>query len=69
MNNLIFEIDSAEQNAWNALAKYKFMMFGYWAAIWIHLNRVTDQNRPNPFRSLVKLAREHRNLGLEVKAP
>jgi len=31
-------------------------MFGYWAAIWVHLNKIGDFNRPNPFHCLVDLA-------------
>lgn len=51
------ELHEAELKAWDALARYKFMMFGYWAAIWVHLNRVTKARRPNPFKNLVALAR------------
>ena len=29
------EINDAERKAWDALARYKFWMFGYWAAIWV----------------------------------
>ena len=47
----------AEAKAWKALAGYKFQMFGYWAAIWVHLNRVGKFRRPNPFARLVKAAR------------
>jgi len=53
------EIEEAENKAWTALAGYKFMMFGYWAAIWVHLNRISGQKRrPNPFRKLVYFARQ-----------
>jgi hypothetical protein len=58
MNNLIQELDEAEKKAINSLARYKFNMFGYWAAIWVHLNRISGQNRPNPFKRLVQTARE-----------
>lgn len=51
-------IAEAEAKAWDSLARYKFQMFGYWAAIWVHLNRISGQNRPNPWRGLVALARE-----------
>ncbi len=51
------ELDFAEQRAWDALAHYKFQMFGYWAAIWVHLNRISGRKRPNPFAELVKAAR------------
>ena len=50
------ELYKAETKAWESLARYKFMMFGYWAAIWVHLNKIGNFNRPNPFRPLVELA-------------
>lgn len=52
-------IEEARLKAWGALAKYKFWMFGYWAAIWVHLNRAYPVmgGRPNPFRAAVMLAR------------
>lgn len=55
---LLNELDVAEQKAWDALARYKFQMFGYWAAIWVHLNRIGGFKRPNPWASLVMTARK-----------
>lgn len=52
------EMNEAERKAIESLAKYKFAMFGYWAGIWVHLNRVSGLRRPNPFRDLVGAARE-----------
>ena len=54
--DLEFELNEAEAKAWRSLARYKFTMFGYWAAIWVHLNRIGNFNRPNPFHPLVDLA-------------
>ena len=51
------ELDEAEAKAWEALRRYKFQMFGYWAAIWVHLNRISGERRPNPWRELVQHAR------------
>ena len=51
------ELNQAERKAWDSLARYKFMMFGYWAAMWIHLNRVGCFKRSNPFAALVMSAR------------
>lgn len=56
MQNLEIALNEAEDKAWLALAKYKFMMFGYWVAIWVHLNRIGEFNKPNPFKPLVDLA-------------
>jgi len=51
------ELNEAEEKAHRNLALYKFMNFGYWAAIWTYLNRVGNFHRPNPFSDYVKLAR------------
>ncbi len=51
------ERDDAAKKGIESLARYKFMMFGYWAAMWVHFNRLGDW-RPNPFRFLVEAARE-----------
>jgi hypothetical protein len=55
---LLRELDLAETKAIDSLARYKFQMFGYWAAIWVHLNRISGANRSNPFKKLVLLARK-----------
>jgi len=47
----------AEAEAWKALAKYKFWMFGYYAARWVTLNRLSGDRRPNPFKKLVGMAK------------
>ena len=47
----------AERKALDSLARYKFAMFGYWAGIWVHLNRIIGDRKPNPFSDLVTLAR------------
>jgi len=55
---LVRELDIAERKAWDALSRYKFQMFGYWAAIWVHLNRISNAKRPNPWAELVKHSRK-----------
>ena len=57
---LLAEMDAAEQKAWEALARYKFWMFGYWCAVWVRLNRIAGTKRPNPFQCLVDVARQRR---------
>ncbi len=53
------ELDEAEFKAIDALGRYKFTMFGYWAGIWVHLNKLLeDKKRPNPFRNFVVLAKD-----------
>ena len=37
--------------------------FGYWSAIWVHLNRVGAFGRPNPWRELVHVAQRERKEG------
>ena len=51
------DLAEAERKAWDALARYKFWMFGYHAADWVKLNRRLPGKRPNPFARLVQLAR------------
>lgn len=58
---LAHELSEAEAKAWDALGRYKFQMFGYWAAIWVHLNRIGGFNNPNPWRELVMTAREKKD--------
>ena len=48
----------AYKKAIDSLARYKFMMFGYWAATWVHLNQIDDNKEHNPFRELVEKARD-----------
>ena len=52
------ELNEAEQKAWDSLGRYKFQMFGYLAAIWVHLNRIGEFKKPNPWSCLVKTARD-----------
>ena len=49
-------LHEAETKAWDSLSRYKFQMFGYWAAIWVHLNRIGGFKRPNPWHDLVEQA-------------
>ena len=48
----------AEVKAWEALSRYKFWMFGYWSAIWVHLNKLSGEKRPNPWKKLVGIAKK-----------
>jgi len=56
-------LNEAEAKAHKNLSQYRFMNFGYWAAIWTRLNRIGKYNRPNPFAEYVKSARKtvHQN--------
>jgi len=56
-HRLLEEMEHAERKAWDALSRYKFQMFGYWAAIWVHLNRISRARRPNPWGATVQRAR------------
>ena len=49
--------NQAKIKALDSLAKYKFMMFGYHAALWVSLNRLDADHEHNPFASLVNQAR------------
>lgn len=48
----------AKEKAVDSLARYKFMMFGYYAAIWVYLNQIDSEKESNPFRVLVDYARQ-----------
>ena len=52
------EMAIAEAKAWEALAGYKFWMFGYHAAKWVQLSQLLGRPHPSPFRPAVDLARE-----------
>ena len=52
------EMEIAAEKAHKALSHYKFQMFGYWAAIWVHLNHIGKFKLPNPFALYVKLAKK-----------
>ena len=58
--SLLAGLDEAERKAWRSLAEYKFQRFGYWASIWVHLNRVSKAGRRDPFAMLVREARNQR---------
>ena len=49
-DRLTGERDAAERHAWDALGRYKFVMFGY-CGIWVHLNRLCSRPKPNPWSS------------------
>ncbi len=51
------ELSAKETAAWDSLSKYKFIMFGYHAAIWVTLNRIHRCHQRNPFLDVVKLAK------------
>jgi DNA-directed RNA polymerase specialized sigma24 family protein len=50
--------DEAFSKALNSLARYKFYMFGYWASVWVQMNRLSRIRRANPFNPFVELAEE-----------
>lgn len=52
-------LKEAEQKAWDNLSRYKFMMFGYWASLWVHLNRLGGFGYASPFKDVVQIARKH----------
>lgn len=53
--------EQARVKAVDALSRYKFEMFGYWAAKWVQINQYLSWvglQRGNPFAELVHVARE-----------
>ena len=57
MSGLIYELEEAERKAWDSLSRYKFVMFGYWVGVWIHLNRIAETRHANPWQGLVRHAK------------
>lgn len=57
LDKLRQEMAEAEYRAWDSLARYKFVMFGYWAGIWVHLNRISGLKQLNPWHSIVDYAK------------
>jgi hypothetical protein len=57
---LIQELKDAEYKPIDSLSRYKFAMFGYWTGIRVHLNHISESNRPNPSKALMSLAKELR---------
>lgn len=51
------EMSEAAHKAIDSLSRYKFVMFGYWAGVWVHLNRISGYHHPNPFADFVALAK------------
>ena len=50
--------DEAKRKAFDSLARYKFLMFGYHAAMWVHNNKLCRIREPNPFNNLVDFAKK-----------
>jgi len=57
MENLAKARSEAADKALTSLANYKFIMFGYHAAIWVTLNQLSPRRQTSPFSDLVTLAR------------
>lgn len=55
LHNLKLE---AKRKALESLARYKFMMFGYHAALWVSLNSIDTEKEHNPFKPIVDNARQ-----------
>lgn len=60
VDGLLMVLGMAERKAWEALAKCRFQMFGYWASVWLHMNRLGNYRRPNPWIEVAVQARAHR---------
>lgn len=60
LHNVLELRADAERRAIDNLARYKFDRFGYYCSRWVTLNSVLTKKhkQPNPFRSLVKFARD-----------
>ena len=66
---LLDEMKHAESKAIDALSRYKFQMFGYWAGIWVHLNRLSGARQQQPVQRVrAPCARERGTSEIRVTA-
>ena len=56
-SKILDELSAKETAIWESLSKYKFIMFGYHAAVWVTLDRIHRCHQGNPFLDVVKLAK------------
>jgi hypothetical protein len=45
-------------DAWKAPERGDFMLFGYWASMWLKLNKESGLENPSPFDPVVELAHQ-----------
>lgn len=57
-DRIIKAMEESETKAWEALSGYKFIMFGYHASQWVGYRALLGERIPNPFRTLVLMARD-----------
>lgn len=51
-------MEELRRKALDALGRYKFWMFGYYASQWVKINKVLGLKLRNPFIEFVKLAKK-----------
>jgi hypothetical protein len=57
----------AEEKALVALSRSNFLMFGYWAATWDQMNKLSRIRQVDPFRDFVEMALSKRKGEIEEK--
>lgn len=64
------DLAEAERKAWDSLARWKFLMFGYWAADVIKIKRRLGRGREPFFGELVAHARliMRKRYGVQIPA-
>jgi len=53
---ILDKMAEAEAKAVDSLARYKFLMFGYWCAQWVNMNKLLDKKQSSPFRGFTRMA-------------
>ena len=48
--------EEAREKALVALSRSNFLMFGHWAATWVHMNKLSRIRMPSPFLDFIDLA-------------
>ncbi len=59
--------EEAEEKALVALSRSNFLMFGHWAATWVHMNKLSRLRQENPFVDFAEMALKKRKGEIEEK--
>ena len=55
--------DEAKKKAYDFLSGGRFYMFGYWASVWMQMNKLSRIRKVNPFLGLIDLAKKIKEQG------
>ena len=55
--DLAGRMDEAEEKAWKALRRHRFMEFAFNAELWAALHKLSGEKRKNPFSAVSRVGR------------